>query len=222
MKIDWYLFWGFVSSATFLSSVPAIWHQLAVIWKRKRQYSEQTLGERPTHSISLNQIFSSFCGVYSFFLFGFVLDSPDPFLVYPRAIVGILIYLILLELHLDRRSSQTFYALIGSSGALLVPLALWAFGMRTVDSIRSFSQAIVFLATVLMAQGAISQYQLLKKNRARGAVSLPMHATLYLKDFSGLMFGLQIGASAWTIILMHLSNLIMRAPIIVTYLRLPH
>jgi hypothetical protein len=44
-----------------------------------------------------------------------------------------------------------------------------------------------------------------------------MHLVLYGKDFAGMMFGLQIGASAWSIVLMHGLNLLMRAPIIYTY-----
>jgi hypothetical protein len=72
-----------------------------------------------------------------------------------------------------------------------------------------------------MAQGCLAQYRMLRRAGQRGAVSLPMHAMLYGKDFSGLMFGLELGASAWSIILMHASNLVMRLPILYGYLKLP-
>ena len=46
-----------------------------------------------------------------------------------------------------------------------------------------------------------------------------MHLVLYGKDFTGMMFGFQLGLSAWSIILMHASNLIMRAPIVYLYIK---
>jgi hypothetical protein len=220
-----YLIWGFVSSAFFLASIPAICHQLVVINRRKKLIKQGMIptaheGEGATHSIAVNQIFASFAGVYSFLLFGLVLDSPDPFLVYPRAVVATLLFLILVELHRDRNDRATAIALGISSVSLGILFVILALGIRTVNSVQRSSEIVVLAATVLMAHGAYAQYRLLRRNQARGAVSLPMHATLYLKDFTGMMFGFQIGWSAWSIILMHLSNLVMRAPIIYQYLKL--
>jgi hypothetical protein len=215
-----YYFWGTISSVFFLSSIPAILHQLSVIWKRKRLRREQALDEAATQSISLNQVFSSYCAVYSFFLFGLVLDSPDPFLMYPRAIVGILLYAILLEIYSERRSRAARASFAASSLSLIGPLALIATGTRASPEAQSASNALVCGTTILMAQGAVSQWLLLKRSGKRGAVSLPMHLALYGKDFTGLMFGLQIGTAAWSIVLMHASNLIMRAPVIYSYVRL--
>jgi hypothetical protein len=216
-----YHLWGTISSAFFLSSIPAIGHQLITIWRRKRLRDRGELHEQATHSISLNQVLSSYWAVYSFFLFGFVLDSPDPFLTYPRAVVGILLYWVTCEICFERGSRATRLALCASTVSLVVPLVLVVTGTRANQVVRSSSHILVCLATVVMAQGAYAQYRLLRTNRARGAVSLPMHSTLYLKDLSGMIFGLQIGASAWSIIAMHLVNVIMRAPIIFLYLRLP-
>lgn len=215
-----YHIWGTISSAFFLSSIPAIGHQLATIWKRKRLRARGELDEAATHSISLNQVLSSYWAVYSFFLFGFVLDSPDPFLTYPRAIVGLLLYWVTCEICFERRSRGTQLALITSTASLMVPLVLVATDTRANGAIRSSSHILVCMAAVVMAQGAYAQYRLLRANRARGAVSLPMHITLYLKDLSGMIFGMQIGLSAWSIILMHMTNVIMRAPIIYMYARL--
>jgi peptidoglycan/LPS O-acetylase OafA/YrhL len=158
--------------------------------------------------------------VYSFFLFGFALQSPDPFLTYPRAIVGLLLYLIVLEIYQERRSQSARVALTLCSLSLVVPIILVITDTRSSPAVLAGSNIVVCLATALMAQGAVSQYLLLKRSQTTGAVSLPMHLVLYGKDLSGLMFGLQIGADAWSIILMHASNLFMRAPIIYTYVRL--
>jgi len=59
-----YHIWGIISSAFFLSSIPAIGHQLATIWKRKRLRACGELHETATHSISLNQVLSSYGAVY--------------------------------------------------------------------------------------------------------------------------------------------------------------
>ena len=215
-----YYLWGLISSAFFLSSIPATFHQLRVILKRKRLKSVGALTEEVTQSISVNQIFSSFCGSYSFFLFGLVLDAPDPFLTIPRALSCCLMYLIIIELYRDRGSLPAKSAFSVCSLLLLVPFFLLLSGTRSSLTAQSASNGVVCVATVLMAQGSWSQFMLLRRSRLRGAVSLPMHVTLYAKDFSGMMFGFEIGYAAWSIILMHASNLIMRAPVIYSYLRL--
>lgn len=216
-----YYFWGLVSSALFLSAIPAIVHQLRVVWKRKEQRARGSLSEPATQSISLNQIFSSYCAVYSFFLFGLASDTPDPFLTYPRAIVGILLYLVVLEIFKEHRTRGAQAAFFTCSISLLVPWVLIFAGVRSASSVQAASNVVVCFTAALLAQGNISQYLLLKRSQKRGAVSLPMHATLYGKDFAGMMFGFQIGSSAWSIILMHALNLIMRAPIIYAYMRSP-
>ena len=150
-----------------------------------------------------------------------MLDSPDPFLTYPRAIVGLLLYWVTCEICLERSSRGARLALLTSTASLVAPFLLVATDSRASGVIRSSSHILVCVAAIVMAQGAYAQYRLLRTNRARGAVSLPMHITLYLKDLSGMIFGMQIGLSAWSIILMHLTNVIMRAPIIYMYVRLP-
>ena len=214
-----YLFWGFLSSGFFLSAIPAISHQLRKIHKRKAEIHRGNLDQSATHSISLNQAVSSYFGVFSFFVFGLVQSSPDPFLTYPRAIVGALLYWLIWELYLDRRSHSTKIAVAVTTTSLFIPACVMLTGQRAAGEIHTLSHALVCLATIVMAQGALAQYRLLKQNQTRGAVSLPMHLVLYGKDFTGLMFGITIGATAWSIIAMHLTNLIMRAPIIFTYLR---
>ncbi len=215
-----YYFWGLVSSVLFLSAIPAIVHQLQLIWKRRRWRLEGLLAEPATLSISLNQMFSSYCAVYSFFLFGLVSDSPDPFLTYPRAIVGILLWAVIFEIARDRRSVAAHSVLVACSIFMLVPVVLIATGCRTSGVAREGSSVLVCAAAICLAQGNLAQYLVLKRSRKRGGVSLPMHLLLYGKDFAGMMFGLQIGVSAWSIVFMHGLNLLMRAPIIYTYTRI--
>jgi hypothetical protein len=103
-----YLFWGSVSSLFFLSAVPAIGHQLWVIYARKRLRARGELKAEATQSISVNQVFSSYCGVYSFFLFGVVLDPPDIFLTIPRFVAAVLLYWVLSEIYRERRYRRLF------------------------------------------------------------------------------------------------------------------
>jgi len=215
-----YLFWGIVSSIFFLSAVPAIGHQLWLIYSRKQQRRRGELKAEATQSISLNQIFSSYCGVYSFFLFGVVLDPPDLFLTVPRCISALLLYAVVIEIHRERRDRASQWAFWGCTASALIPIFLVLAGIRTSIGSRVLSESFVLVATILMAQGCLAQHRILKSNCHRGAVSLPMHAMLYAKDFSGLMFGFELGAGSWSIIIMHASNLLMRLPILYTYLRL--
>jgi len=216
-----YLLWGTVSSLFFLSAVPAIGHQLWKIQVRKRQRARGELHGEATQSISVNQIFSSYCGVYSFFLFGIVLDSPDIFLTIPRFVALILLYWVVLEIYRERRDRASRWALWVCSVSTLVPIALVLCGVRANSHSKALAQGLVLAATALMAQGCIAQYRMLKRAGHRGAVSLPMHLMLYAKDFSGLMFGVALGPQAWSVMLMHGSNLVMRFPVLYGYLKLP-
>jgi hypothetical protein len=215
-----YYFWGLVSSAFFLSSIPAIAHQLKVIRKRRALKTSGELNDPVTQSISLNQIASSYWAVYSFFLFGLACESPDLFLVLPRAVVGILLYLVIFELFRDRRSLRAKFVFTLCSISIITAVFLALSELRATIGTQTVSTGIVCLSTLLLAQGNIAQYLALKRSGKRGAVSFPMHLVLYAKDFTGMMFGLQLGSSAWAIVLMHVSNLIMRAPVIYIYLRI--
>jgi hypothetical protein len=216
-------FWGLVSSVFFLSAIPAIGHQIRTIAKRRKLRALGELNEPATHSVSVNQVFSSFFAVYTFFIFGLVVDSKgaDPFLTYPRAIVGLLLYWIIWEIYRERRTSGSRAAFYIASGSILLSVLVIASGFRGVTASYWVANGLVSLATVMMAQGAYSQYRTLKLNRSRGAVSLPMHVVLYLKDLTGMIYGFQIGyLTAWSIIVMHLVNVVFRTPIIVSYLNL--
>lgn len=215
-----YYFWGFLSSGFFLSAIPALVHQLLVIGRRKRLKALGVLAEPATQSISLNQIFSSFFAVYSFFLFGLVADTPDPFLTIPRAIVGLLFFMIIIEIFRERPTTGPFLAFVSCIICVLLPPVLVLSGHRRSPFVSHASNAIICLAVALIAQGNFGQYLILKHSGKRGAVSLPMHLVMFGKDLTGMIFGIQIGPSAWSIILMHSVNLVMRSPIIWTYLRI--
>lgn len=219
--MNWYLFWGSLSSLCFLSAVPTIGHQLWLIYERKKRRARGELHEAATHSISINQIFSSFCGVYSFFLFGIVLDPPDLFLTIPRFAAAVLIYVVILEIYRERRDRPSAYAMWACTLLCIIPVVLILTGVRTTAASKSLSHTVVLTATLLMAQGCLAQYRALRRSGQRGGVSFPMHAMLYAKDFTGLMFGIQLGWTAWAIILMHLSNLVMRLPLMYRYSKLP-
>jgi hypothetical protein len=215
-----YYFWGTLSSALFLSAIPAIAHQLLIVWRRRRLRGAGLLQEPATLSISLNQVFASYCAVYAFFLFGLVSQTPDPFLTIPRAMAGALLALLLFELARDRGTWPTKAACSATLLSLCMPVMMIASGNRTSSALQSTATLVICLTTAYLAHGNISQFLTLRRSRARGAVSLPMHVILYGKDIAGLMFGLQLGVAAWSIVLMHGVNLVLRAPIIFEYLRI--
>ena len=69
------------------------------------------LGPYTNHNYPLkpsktHQIFSSYCGVYSFFLFGLVLEVPDIFLTVPRFVALVLLYWVVLEIYREREACQ--------------------------------------------------------------------------------------------------------------------
>ena len=124
------------------------------------------------------------------------------------------------ELFRDRRSLRAKFIFILCSISIIAAALLVLSGLRSTIGAQTVSTGIVCLSTLLLAQGNLAQYLALKRSGKRGAVSFPMHLVLYAKDFTGMMFGLQLGANAWAIVLMHVSNLIMRAPVILIYLRI--
>lgn len=215
-----YYFWGTLSSALFISAIPAIAHQLLIVWRRRRLRGAGRLHEPATLSISLNQIFASYCAVYSFFLFGLVSQTPDPFLTIPRAMAGVLFALLLFEIARDRRTWPAKAACAATVASMCIPLIMVGSGNRASSVVQSGASVVICLTTAYIGQGNISQFITLRRSKTRGAVSLPMHVILYGKDIAGLMFGLQLGAAAWSIVLMHGVNLLLRAPIIFQYLRI--
>ncbi|MFM7319361.1 MAG: hypothetical protein ACKO5E_20635, partial [bacterium] len=147
-------------------------------------------------------------------------ETPDPFLTIPRAIVGLLFFLIIIEIYRERPTTGSFLAFLSCIICLLLPLVLVLSGHRRASFVGHASNAIICLAVALIAQGNLGQYLILKRSGKRGAVSLPMHLVMSGKDLTGMIFGFEIGPSAWSIILMHSVNLVMRSPIIWTYLKI--
>jgi len=192
---------GVISSAIFLLTIVGLWAQLVLIWKRRKNESLAT--EQSTAVMSVNQFVSSFLAFFSFFLYGACLDPFNHYLVWPRLIAAILTLAVLVEIFRDRRDLSAtmgvvscFVMLAGSSLALVVVP-----GAR--DLLRGFSQSLIVLATILLAQGYLHQVILIRQTGQTGGISIRLHQFFLSKDLATLVFAATMGfAKGWPVMLL--------------------
>jgi hypothetical protein len=195
---------GLISAAIFLLTLGGISAQLAKIWRRKRELAEGAgRGERPTAVLSINQFVSSFLAFFSFFVYGACLDPLNHYLVWPRLAAALLTLAVLLEIARDRRNAVATAAfttcavlLAGASAvlALLPSAAVWG---------KTFSQGLILVITVILAQGYLHQVWLIRQTGTTGGISAAFHQLFLWKDISTVAFGLAMGVSAgWPILLL--------------------
>jgi hypothetical protein len=68
---------------------------------------------------------------------------------------------------------------------------------------RSASQAMIVIATVILAQGYMHQIVLIRQSGRTGAVSIRMHQFFLLKDISTVVFALAMGLhTGWPLLLL--------------------
>jgi hypothetical protein len=68
---------------------------------------------------------------------------------------------------------------------------------------RSLSQALIVVATVILAQGYTHQILLIRRSGRTGAVSIRMHQFFLLKDISTVVFAVAMGLrTGWPLLLL--------------------
>ena len=195
---------GTISALIFLLTLGGLWAQLGWVWTRQRDFAGGRLaGERPTAVLSLNQFVSSFLAFFSFFLYGACLPRFNHYLVWPRLAAALLTLVVLYEMMVDRRDALVTMAFFAGLVMLLcAPILLWT-EPELVAGARVFSQGLVVVVTVILAQGYSHQIVLIRRTGRTGAVSLRFHQFFFLKDISTIAFALTMGvAEGWPLLLM--------------------
>lgn len=159
--------------------------------------------------MSLNRFFASFFGFYAMLVYGMSLGQFNHYLVWPRVIAVVLLTWILFEMRQDRRSRATVntFALIVILDLVAIVLPFTPFRVEVHD--LWVSHLILLSALTVFIQGASHQVWVIRKTRATGALSFPMHALFAVKDIASLGFAISMGLKdGWPVLVFHLGSLI--------------
>jgi len=194
---------GFINSVIFLLTIGGLWAQLLIVWQRKRDQREGRRGEGPTAVLSLNQFVCSYLAFFSFFLYGACLERFNHYLVWTRLTASLLTLLVLWEIMRARRERSAVLSFALCAVVLLVMPSLLLWQAKAVVWCRGISQAMIMVATVLLAQGYTHQIVLIRQSGRTGAVSIRMHQFFLLKDISTIIFALAMGLhTGWPLMLL--------------------
>ena len=195
---------GLISAAIFLLTIGGLWAQLGLLWERQRQAtSDVDAAERPTAVLSVNQFVSSFLAFFSFFLYGACLERFNHYLVWPRLGASILTLAVLFEIMRDRRDRVATIAFVACSALMIGASVMLAVIPGAAVWGRAFSQSLIVVATVVLAQGYLHQVVLIRRTGSTGGVSARLHQFLLWKDLSTIAFALTMGAlTGWPIMLL--------------------
>ncbi len=194
---------GLVNVVIFLLCLAGIWTQLRLIERRKVLFAAGGLsGERPTDILSLNQFASSFLAFFSFFVYGFVIERFNHYLVWPRLLATLLTLAILYQIMIDRREARTVAVFAACSAATLAAVSFLAARVKVAPGGRAFTQGLVLVSAVIVAQGYAHQIAVIRRTGRSGGVSLRMHQLTFFKDISTMMLGVAMGLkTGWPLLL---------------------
>ena len=194
---------GLISALIFLLSIGGLWAQLRFIWHRKATFDAGDSTHRPAAILSVNQFFSSFLAFFSFFLYGACLQRFNHYLVWPRLVATTLTLGVLYEIMHDRRDWRSISSFAICLVLLVITPVLLLVHPQAAHSGKLFSQVLIVVVTILLAQGYTHQVAVIRRTGDTGAVSLRMHQFFLLKDLSTIVFALVMGiAAGWPLLLL--------------------
>ena len=195
---------GVIVAITFMITVIGLWLQLDLVIKRKKLFNHHQLKkERPTDILSLNQIGSTFFACYAFYLYGISLVPINHYLAWPRLMALILLLLLLFQVLLDRKSLVSKIMFFCAVILFLLGGLLFLIKADVVYFSKGFSQILIVVSTLVLAQGYLHQILLIRKTGRTGAVSIRFHQCLFLTAISTVAFGFEIGyKDGWPLIML--------------------
>jgi uncharacterized protein with PQ loop repeat len=194
---------GFINSVIFLLTLGGLWEQLRVVWDRKQQKQDGRLQDGTTAVLSLNQFASSYLAFFSFFLYGACLERFNHYLVWTRLAASLLSLAVLWEIMGARRDRLSTMNFTLCTGVFFGLPSLLMINAEAVVWCRSLSQALIVVATVILAQGYTHQILLIRRSGRTGAVSIRMHQFFLLKDISTVVFAVAMGLrTGWPLLLL--------------------
>ena len=185
-------------------TVIGMWLQLDLVIKRKKLFNHgQLKKEWPTDILSLNQISSMFFACYAFYLYGISLVPINHYLAWPRFMALMILMLLLFQVLLDRKTLLSKIIFICSVILFLSGGLLFLIKADVAYSTKGFSQMLIIISTLVLAQGYLHQILAIRKTGRTGAVSIRFHQCVFLTAVSTVAFGFVIGYSdGWPLILL--------------------
>lgn len=214
---------GYTSSFLFILTIYGIYDQIIKI-RQKIQTAIQP-GEA-TQNLSINQFLCHFLGVYAFFIYGFLIEEFNPYLVWPRLIASFAVLLVLYLILIDRKNPTAFLTFFICTSLLVVGLYKLIFPNSSHSSAGIASAKIIIIfVTLINIQGYVHQIIKLHKSKNSSALSLKMNILIFAKDLSSFILGAMMGyASGWPVMMQSFSNGFFRSYIstlIVNYSKKP-
>ncbi|MCC2616615.1 hypothetical protein LJ739_10210 [Aestuariibacter halophilus] len=189
---------GMVNAALVIFSVMGIFLQLRTVWLRRATGEVQA-----THLLSNNQFLVSFLAYCSFFIYGMATVPFNHFLVWPRLMAALLMWLILIEIWRDRRSALALGCAAGAGALLLAGIAFGLFGSNYQDEGKTLMTALLVVVTVILAQGYAHQILTVIRAGDTGALDKRMSLYILIMDVSTLAFAASLGmAQGWPLMLL--------------------
>lgn len=204
-----YMIVGYVSSFLFLLTIYGIWDQIKKI---QTNTSTHTAPGQATKDLSINQFLCHFLGVYAFFIYGFMIEEFNPYLVWPRMIAAFAVLVILFLIARDRR--EMLSSIIFLTCSLLLTFGIMALILSDHPSPTGALAAklIILAVTLINAQGYIHQITKVMRNKSTTSMSFKMNSLIFAKDISSMLLGIMMGLSTgWPVIIQSSSNAFFRA-----------
>jgi hypothetical protein len=153
--------------------------------------------------LSINQFVSSFLAFFSFYVYGACLDPLNHYLVWPRLAAALLTLAVLLEIARDRQGRVATAAFAICAALLVCASAVLALLPGAAAWGKTFSQGLILVICVILAQGYLHQVWLIRRTGTTGGVSAAFHHLFLWKDISTIAFALAMGLTAgWPILLL--------------------
>jgi hypothetical protein len=144
-----------------------------------------------------------FFACYAFYLYGIILNPINHYLAWPRFIALIILIGLFYQVLIDRKTWIS--KIVFSCAILMFFLSGFIFLIKhDVDNIgKGFSQVLIIISTLVLAQGYLHQILLIRKTGKTGAVSIRFHQCVLLTAISTVAFGFAIGyTDGWPLILL--------------------
>ncbi|MCW8108147.1 hypothetical protein OPS25_06535 [Alteromonas ponticola] len=195
---------GTVNTAFILVSLYGVFSQLKKIGRRKRTSDNSV---RPTALLSINQITVSYLAYLSFFIYGYSIEPFNHYIVWPRLIAALLVLQIIKEILIDRKSLTAITSFSFAAGSLVLAVVGLFYGETIADEGKVISTSIIFVVSVLIAQGYFHQIRLIIKSGQTGAVDLKMSQFILMMDISTIVFALSMGLKeGWPLLVLAITS----------------
>jgi uncharacterized protein with PQ loop repeat len=200
---------GYTSSFFFLLTIYGIYDQIRKISLNVKLAAEKGQG---TKTLSINQFLSHFLGVYAFFVYGFLIEDFNPYLVWPRLVASCFVLVVIYQIASDRRGLPAISVFWLCLFLLLAGIYKLLFDHERSGLAALSAKVIIVFVTIINIQGYVHQIYKITKAKSSGALSLKMNILVFLKDLSSFALGAMMGlSSGWPVMLQSFSNGFFRA-----------